>query len=129
MGTIHPATSQLTLNLELGVSQRHRSLRACMAAGVYATGLDRVAVKVDEAPSKLSEKLAGGAGERQRDIGLDLFERYLDKSGDLTPIYYLVDKYLRDPVARQSEALAKLAKLADELPALLANAGLGKANP
>lgn len=127
MGTISPATSQLTLNLELGVSQRHRSLRSCMAAGVYATGLDRIAAKIDEAPSKLSEKLAGGSGERQRDVGLDLFERYLDKSGDLTPIYYLIDKYLRDPAARQSEALAKLAKLADELPALLANAGIGKA--
>lgn len=126
MGTIHPATSQLTLNLELGVSQRHRSLRACMAAGVYATGLDRIAVKVDEAPSKLSEKLAGGSGDRARDVGLDLFERYLDKSSDLMPIYYLIDKYLRDPAARQSEALAKLAKLADELPALLANAGIGK---
>jgi|SRR5690348_4123118 len=126
MGTIHPATSQLTLNLELGVSQRHRSLRACMAAGVYGTGLDRIAAKMDEAPSKLCEKLAGGSGDRPRDVGLDLFERYLEKSGDFTPIYYLIDKFLRDQEARQSEALAKLAKLADELPALLANAGIGK---
>lgn len=124
MGTIHPATSQLTLNLELGLSQRHTSLRACMASGVYGIGLDRVAVKLDEAPSKLSEKLAGGSGDRKRDVGLDLFEAYLDKTHDLTPIHYLIDKYLRDPKASQSAALARLAELADTLPALLSAAGI-----
>lgn len=115
--------SQLTLMFEPGVSAQHRSLRACMAAGVYAAGLDRIAARVDESPSKLGEKLAGGSGDRTRDVGLDLFERYLDATGDLTPIYYLVDKFLRDPDARHAEALAKLARLADELPALLNAAG------
>jgi len=124
MGTISPATSQLTLNLELGLSQRHTSLRSCMAAGVYGTGLDRIAVKLDESPSKLSEKLAGGSGERKRDIGLDTFERYLEKTGDYTPVYYLIDKFLRDPKASQSAALARLAELADTLPALLNAAGI-----
>ena|SRR5690242_8275519 len=127
MGTNHPATSQLTLNFEPGLSARHPSLRACMAAGVYGIGLERVAVKVDESPSKLSEKLAGGSGDRKRDVGLDMFEAYLDKSGDRQPILYLIDKYFRDPAAQQADALATLARLADTLPALLNQAGLTKA--
>lgn len=124
MGTIVSHTSQLTLNFEPGVSTRHRSLRACMAAGVYGIGLDRVASKIDESPSKLCEKLAGGSGDRKRDVGLDAFEAYLAKTGDLQPIHYLIDKFLRDGNATRDAALTKLAALADELPALLAAAGV-----
>ena len=120
------STSQLTLTLEPGLAMRHRSLRACMAAGVYGVGLDRVASQCDEAPSKLCEKLAGGNGDRTRDVGLDLFERYIEKTGDVQPIYYLIDKYLRDGNATRDAALMQLSRLAGELPALLAAAGLRK---
>jgi hypothetical protein len=126
MGTSNPNGShaQLTLQLEPGLSARHRSLRACVAAGVYAKGLDRVAVKIDVSPSKLSEKLSGGTGDRKRDIGLDEFERYLDSTDDRTPVLYLIDKYLSDPRARQVEALARVESLLADLPAALSAAGL-----
>jgi len=125
VGTIHPQASQLTLSLEPGISARHISLRACVAAGVYSRGLDRVAVKLDESPSKLSEKLSGGTGDRRRDVGLELFEDYLTKTGDYTPIFYLIDKFLSDPEAQKQHALATLAEFAQGLPAMLAAAGLG----
>lgn len=125
MGTNHPTGSaQLSLTFEQGIGQRHMSLRDCMATGVYQRGLGRVAGQIDMAPSKLSEKLAGGT-DRKRDIGLDEFEDYIAKTGDVAPIHYLVDKYLRDPELAQQEALARLAGLAETLPALLAAAGLG----
>jgi hypothetical protein len=126
MGTIHPHASQLTLSLEEGLATRHLSLRDCMACGVYARGLQRVAGQIDLSPSKLSEKLAGGT-DRKRDIGLEEFERYLDKTGDTQPILYLVARYLRDPDAQQQEALSRLVALADQLPGLLAGAGLARA--
>lgn len=126
MGTnSHTASAQLSLVFEQGIGQRHLSLRDCMASGVYQRGLGRVAGQIDMAPSKLSEKLAGGT-DRKRDIGLDEFEDYIAKTGDIAPIHYLVDKYLRDPTIAQKEALAKLAGLAESLPALLAAAGFGK---
>lgn len=126
MGKIvtHDSGCQLSLVFEPGLSNRHRSLRECVAAGVYAIGLGRVASQVDEAPSHLSEKLAGGTGDRNRDVGCDLLERYLDKTGDKTPIYYLIDKYLRDRSAQHDAAMLDLAKLARSLPALLAQAGV-----
>lgn len=126
MGTNHPhASAQLSLTFEQGIGQRHMSLRDCMATGVYQRGLGRVAGQIDMAPSKLSEKLAGGT-DRKRDIGLDELEAYIAKTGDIAPIHYLIDKYLRDPAVAQQEALAKLASLAESLPALMAAAGLGK---
>lgn len=127
MGTNnHTGSTQLSLVFEQGLAQRHMSLRDCVAAGVYHRGLQRVAGQIDMAPSKLSEKLAGG-NDRKRDIGLDEFEDYLSRTGDIAPIHYLIDKYLRDPAVAQAEAMANLAALAESLPALLAAAGLGKA--
>lgn len=124
MGTQkHTDSTQLSLTFEQGISQRHMSLRDCMATGVYQRGLGRVAGQIDMAPSKLSEKLAGGT-DRKRDIGLDEFEDYIAKTGDVSPIHYLVDKFLRDPALAQQEALARLADLAAVLPAMLAAAGL-----
>ena len=120
---------QLSLTFETGLSQRYQSLRECMASQVYARGHGRVAGKLDLAPSKLTEKLAGLRSDGKRSgITLDELEQYL-ADGDHTPIFYLVDKYLRDPQVQQAEALARLALLADQLPALLAKAGLQAGKP
>ena len=117
-------SNQMTLTLEPGVSVRHRDLRDCMAAGVYARGLTAVAGRIDLSPSKLSEKLSGGNGDRHRDIGLGEFERYIDATGDVTPIHYLIDKYLRDPALQQAEAIARVAALTEQLAAVMSAAGL-----
>lgn len=116
--------TQLTLTLEQGVSVRHRSLRECMAAGVYQRGLTRVAGQIDMAPSKLSEKLSGGNGDRHRDVGLDDLERYIQATGDITPIHYLVEKYLGQPEVAQSAALAQIAALQQQQLALMQQLGV-----
>ncbi len=128
MGTILPNKSQMTLSFEPGIASRHLSLRDCMVQQVYARGHGRIASLLDMAPSKLTEKLAGvDSAGKVRGMTLDDFERYLEKSGDPTPIYYLLDKFLRDPAVAQQEALGRLAALADQLPAMLAAAGLSNA--
>lgn len=116
---------QTTVVYEPGNSRRHRSLRDCLVAGVYSRGLGQVAQLVDESPSALSEKLSGGSG-RKRDVGCDLLETYIAKTGDLTPIFYLVEKYVQDQTVVQQQALAALAALCQELPPLLKAAGAGK---
>jgi hypothetical protein len=115
--------TQLTLNLEPGITVRNRSLKECVAAGVYSRGVVAVAGKIDCSPSHLSEALSGGS----RKLDVDDLERYIEATGDLAPIHYLVSKFLRDPAAQQQEALAVLAKLAETLPGLLSAAGLGAA--
>lgn len=116
---------QLSLAFEPGLSQRSRSLREHTAARIYAQGIVAIAGKIDVSPSKLTEKLAGASSDgKPRCLTVDEFEQYIEKTGDLTPIYYLVDKFCRDPAVQQQEALAKLAVLADALPGLLAQAGI-----
>lgn len=116
---------QLSLTFEPGLAQRSRTLREHLATRIYATGLTWVAGKIDTSPSHLTEKLAGASSDgKPRCVTVDELENYVAQTGDVSPIFYLVDKYLRDPVAQQHEALAKLANLAELIPGLMAAAGL-----
>ena len=116
---------QMTLHLEPGLAQRSRSLREHMATRVYARGFVDVAGKMDLSPSKLTEKLAGSdSGGKPRGMTIDELETYIQRTGDISPVHYLADKYLRDPAVAQQEALAKLASLAEVIPGLMAAAGL-----
>jgi hypothetical protein len=118
---------QLSLVFEPGLAARYQSLRDVVAHGVYERGLSAVAGKVDMAPSKLSEKLAGG-NDRPRDLGIEEFERYLEKTRDLRPIYYLVERCLEDPGVQQAEAMAQLSELVKQLGPLMSAAGVIPAN-
>lgn len=113
---------QMSLSFEPGIAQRHRSLVECVATGIYKRGLGRIASLVDEAPSHLSAQLSGDG----RRLAVETLEAYIEKTGDLDPIYYLIDKFMGDPKVAQQEALTKLATFADQLPALMAAAGLAQ---
>jgi hypothetical protein len=114
-------TQQMTLSLEPGIATRFRTLRECVATGVYQRGVVAVAGKIDRQPSHLSEALSGA---ERRKFDVDDLEAYIHETGDTSPILYLVAKFLRDPGVMQLEALAKLAALSEMLPNLLAQAGL-----
>lgn len=115
---------QLSLSFEPGLSDCHRSLREFLATRIYQRGVVGVAGKLDVSPSHLTEKLAGASSDgKPRCVTVDELETYIEKYQDLSPLHYLLDKFARDPKLAQAEALAKVAKTLDELPALLAKAG------
>lgn len=119
-------SEQMSLQLEPGLSRKFRSLRRCVAQVVYQAGLDRCAIAADESPGNFSKALSdrqqGDTSARRFD--LDALEAVLDETGDYSPIYYLIDKYLRDDEARKAEAIAKLGSLLPSLIPLLKQAGL-----
>ncbi len=116
---------QLSLTFEPGIGSRNRSLREHLSAAIYHRGLVRVAGEIDLSPSKLSEKLSGGSSDgKVRSLSVDELERYIERSGDVTPVYYLVDKYLHDPEVAKAEALARVGALVEQLAPLLEAAGL-----
>lgn len=118
---------QMSLAFEPGLAQRYDTLRECLATQVYQRGHGRIAGQLDLAPSKLTEKLAGIRSDgKASGITVDELEAYINRTGDHTPIFYLVDKFLRDPQLQQAEALAKLAQFAEQLPALLSVAGIAQ---
>lgn len=116
-----PAQEQLTLSFEPGLSDRYGSLRECVATGVYQRGLKRVAIDLDQAPSNLSVQLSD---DHSRHFSVDCLERYIEKTGDLVPVYYLVEKFIKPRDGRQEAALAQLPALAEQLQAMLKQAGM-----
>lgn len=112
---------QMTLPLDESLVSAHRSLRDCVAAGVYRSGLKAVAMDLDLSPGNLSVALSD---DPHRKFGVDDLERYIQHTGDKAPIYYLVAKYLGDEAAARDQALGQVAELLTNLPALLAAAGL-----
>lgn len=112
---------QMTLDLDTGLTDRYRSVKETVAAGVYRRGLKRSAADLDVAPGNLSVMLSG---DGQRHFDVDLLERYIELTGDKTPIYFLVAKYCGDQSAARDEALERVQGLLAELPQLLASVGV-----
>jgi hypothetical protein len=112
---------QLTLSFEPGISERHMSLRDCIAAGVYQRGLGNVAIDLNKAPGNLSVELSE---DSSRHFSVDSLERYVEKTGDTAPIYYLIDKFLNDKGHKQNAAMAQIAPLLAQLAPLMKQAGL-----
>jgi hypothetical protein len=112
---------QLTLPLDESLVPAHRSLRDCVAAGVYRRGLKAVAGDLDLSPGNLSVALSD---DPHRKFSVDDLERYIQTTGDKTPIHYLLAKYLGDEAAARDQALSQVADMLQCLPQMLAAAGL-----
>lgn len=108
---------QLTLSFDPGLSTRHRSLRDCISACIYGRGLERVAGKLDFASSNLSRAISDDPG---RKFDINDFENYVEIFEDLTPIYYLIDKFLtRDKSFTQDQLLEKADRAMAEFNSIL----------
>lgn len=119
-------TAQMSLQLEPGLARKFRSLRRVTAQVVYQHGLDRCAIAADESPGNFSKSLGdrdkGDTTARRFDV--DALEAVLDETGDYTPIYYLIDKYLHDDQAKRDAAISSLGVMLPELTRLLKQAGV-----
>lgn len=118
---IKPKEGQMVLDFEPGLVERYNSLRDCVATGVYQRGLKRVAIDLDQAPSNLSVQLSD---DTSRHFSVDSLEKYLDKTKDLTPIYYLVEKYIGDTTSKKDAAIEQLHALGPQFIELLKQAGI-----
>jgi hypothetical protein len=116
---------QMTLDLDGSLVSTHRSLRDCVAQGVYRRGLKVVAADLDLSPGNLSAALSD---DPHRKFSVDDLEHYIQTTGDKTPVYYLAAKYLGDESAARDQAMSQVAELLQGLPAMLAAAGMGGAS-
>ncbi len=117
------ASNQLTLEFEPGLVDRYGSLRECVTAGVYHRGLKRVAADLDKAPGNLSRELGG---ESDRHFSVEALERYIQTQGDLTPIYYLIARYMGDQSKAEAATLRRVEDLLAEVSALVGQAVVTK---
>jgi hypothetical protein len=110
---------QMTLDFEGGLCDRFQSLRECIATGVYRRGIGAVAIDLDQAPGNLSVQLSA---DQSRHFSVDSLEKYIETSKDLTPIYYLIEKFVEtgaaDLAANTAEVMALLQTIAPKLKKL-----------
>jgi hypothetical protein len=112
---IKDVEGQLTLSFEPGLGERYRCLRECVAAGVYRNGLGNTAIDLDVAPGNLSVQISD---DPSRHFSVDSLERYIEKTRDTTPIYYLIDKFLADKAKdNEAEMVAAMQALKQMAPA------------
>lgn len=111
----------MTLSFEPGLKDRFPSLRECIATGIYQRGLSNVAPSLNKAPGNLSVELSD---DPTRKFGVDSLEEYVQKFGDHTPIFYLVEKYLGQKEAAKDSALSEIASLAAQMQRLMKQAGV-----
>lgn len=114
-------SDQLTLDFTPGLTERYSNLRECIASGVYQHGLGRVAIDLNKAPGNLSVELSE---DSTRHFSVDSLERYIEKTGDVQPVMYLVERFLA-PGSRpkSSEQVHRLMQMAQELQRQLETLG------
>jgi hypothetical protein len=114
-------TTQLTLNFDPALHERHATLRAFIAhrSAIVSKHLKVQAADMDMAPSTLSRKLNPTDGDTQR-FNCDDLEAWLESTGDAPAVVeYLASKYLHSDEHRKARALAKVEALSSELALVL----------
>lgn len=124
------SANQLTLDFEPGLTAKYPTLLHCVSAVIQARPpLKTVAADLDCSPSILSRKISTAADQdpdQKRVFNVDDLERYIQHYQDITPVLYLVEKYLQDDATRQRQALAQLEHAIPDLIALVRAAKGGK---
>lgn len=114
------ASTQLNIDFEPGLAERHDSLLSCVRQCAYTSRnpLKTIAADMDQSQSDLSRKLSGNPDDPRR-FSVDDLEKFIKATGDITPVLYLVEKYLADEEAKQKAAHQQLAKMLPEVLALI----------
>lgn len=122
------SSNQLTLDFEPGLAERHDSLLACLRQCAYThrNPLKTIAADMDMSQSELSRKLSGNPDDPRR-FSVDDLEAYVSKNHDITPILYLVEKYLADATTKRDAANQRLAQMLPDVLALIKTVSAGAA--
>jgi len=118
-------TQQFSLDFEGGLSGRHNSLLECLDDCISRSVHQKkvIAADLDLSPSGLTRRLSIDASDPNAPrFSVELLEKYLDKYDDLTPIYYLVEKYCQKPEDKKRQAISQLASMLPMLQKLIKEA-------
>jgi len=119
---------QFTLDFEAGLTERFRTWDEVLAAAVYGSrkGLNGVAGELDMSPSELTRRLNPDADDPRPLRSKDAV-KIIQATGDMRPVYWLMETFLRDPEGVRQEAIARLPALMEQIQATLEQAGGPKA--
>lgn len=115
---------QFTLDFEPGLTERFKSWDEVLAASVYGSrkGLNSVAADLDMSPSELTRRLNPDTDD-PRPLRTKDGIKIIESTGDMRPVYWLIETFLQDPEAMKQEALSRLPGLLAAVQATLEAAG------
>ena len=119
------AKQQLEIDFEPGLVERFPEFIDCVKASVYGSRkqFKAIAADLDMSSSELSRKFAQNPNDPVHFPAL-LLPKIMESTGDLAPIYWLIEKFCEDGDAKQRRALEMLSQFARDLPKLLKSAGV-----
>lgn len=126
-----PNGNQFTLDLEPGLVEKYPTLLSLLNVQVR-TRRDKpkvVAANLGMAPAMLLRKTNDAPREDQdpdqrRVFNVEDLEAYIAHYEDMTPILYLVAKYMPDDETKRRQAIGQIAAILPSLNALVAQAGI-----
>lgn len=111
---------QLDIAFEAGLHVQFPRFMECVRSSVSSCGRAHkvVAADLDMSNSELSRKLAENPNDPVN-FPLAMFPELLASTGDLRPLYWLIERFLEDPQAKQRQAKAQLMALLPRIEQLL----------
>lgn len=111
-------TAQFEINFDAGLTDQFPEFSDCLRASVYSCGkpFKNIAADLDVSPSHLSRML------NSADEGVNFPAHRIDElvraTGDKSPIYWLVEKFLQDADAQAKQALREIPAAIEKLTKL-----------
>lgn len=118
------AAPQLTLDLQLGLLHRYRTLRDLVhhVAMDFPGGMKTLAAECDLSESELSRRLNPSDGDK-RSCDVNLMVRIVEVTHDLRPLHWLIARFIPSDADRRQAAVDTLAQMMPRIAELLAAAG------
>jgi hypothetical protein len=112
---------QFELDFEGGLVDRYPNFLDCVRASVYGCGraFKAVAADLDMSASALSQKLADNTDNH---FALRRLPELLEATKDVTPIFWLVEKYCDSSEEKKRRAIAQLPGLMAQIERLVKEA-------
>ena len=112
--------NQVEISFEGGLQTQFPDFFDCVRASVSGCGRAHkaVAADLDMSSSELSRKLAQNPND-QVNFPLSELPALMRSTGDLRPLYWVVEEFLRDPEAKRKQAGAELMALLPRIQKLL----------
>lgn len=114
---------QLELNFEAGLLDRFPAFKDVLRASIYGCGrpFKHVAADLDMTASKLSRMLADNPNDKINPPA-DRLDEILESTGDLRPVYWLIERFLEDQDIKRKRALDEVVALLPQLESLIKKA-------
>jgi hypothetical protein len=109
---------QLTISLENSLTQQFPQWMDVVRASVYDCGrpFKVIAADLDMSVSELSRRLSPADN---LPLALEDLPKLLGATGDLRPVYWMVESFLEDDTAKTKRAVDQLHKLMPQIHSLL----------